>query len=58
MAFHLYTPDSSLTGFDLSLRKLMKSIKAWAVREQLCKQIRRFDNKHLKWRVEQEKHHS
>lgn len=58
MAFHLYTPDSSLTGFDLSLRKLMKSIKAWSVREQLCKQIRRFDNKHLKWRIEQEKHHS
>lgn len=48
-AFWINTPDNYLDGFDLSLRKLMKSIKAYAVSEQLCKQIKKFDNKHLKW---------
>lgn len=49
MAFWINTPDNYLDGFDLSLRKLMKNIKAYAVSEQLCKQIKKFDHKHLKW---------
>lgn len=54
-AFWLYTPDNYLNGFDLSLRKLMKSIKNYAVSEQLCKQIKKNDHKHLEWKDKQEK---
>lgn len=53
-AFRLYTPDNYLDGFDLSLRKLMKSIKMYAISEQLCKQIKQFDRKHLEWKDKQE----
>ena len=50
-AFWLYTPDSHLDGFDLSLRLFMKKIKEYAVSEQLCKKIRRLDHKYLAWKV-------
>ena len=52
-AFWLYTPDSYLDGFDLSLRLFMKKIKEYAVSEQLCKKIRKLDQKHLIWRLNQ-----
>lgn len=48
-AFWINTPDDTLDGFDLHLRQLMHSIKAYAVSEQLCKHIRKYDRKHLKW---------
>ena len=48
-AFRLYTPDSMLDGFDYDLRQLMHSIKAYAVKEQLCKHIRKSDAKHIKF---------
>lgn len=51
-AFWLYTPDSYLNGFDLSLRLFMKKIKEYAVSEQLCKKIRKLDQKHLAWKRE------
>ena len=51
-AFWLHTPDDILDGFDLHLRKLMRNLKTYAVSEQLCKKIRKFDKKHLKWRNE------
>lgn len=56
-AFWINTPDDTLDGFDLHLRKLMHSIKAYAVSEQLCKRIRKYDRKHLKWRKEISKMH-
>lgn len=51
-AFWLYTPDSYLNGFDLSLRLFMKKIKEYAASEQLCKKIRKLDQKHLAWKRE------
>ena len=48
-AFWINTPDDYLDGFDLSLRKLMKNIKAYAVANQFCKHIKTFDSKHLEW---------
>ena len=51
------TITDTLDGFDLHLRKLMHSIKAYAVSEQLCKRIRKYDRKHLKWRKEISKIH-
>lgn len=54
-AFWLNTPNSYLDGFDLSLRKLMHSIKTYAVSEQLCKRIRKYDKHHLAWREEMNK---
>lgn len=51
-AFWLYTPDSYLNGFDLSLRLFMKKIKEYAISEQLCKKIRKLDQKHLAWKRE------
>lgn len=56
-AFWMNTPDDTLDGFDLHLRKLMHSIKAYAVSEQLCKRIRKYDRKHLKWLKEISKIH-
>lgn len=37
---------------DLSLRLFMKKIKEYAVSEQLCKKIRKLDQKHLAWKRE------
>ena len=51
-AFWLYTPDSMLDGFDYDLRQLMHSIKAYAVKEQLCKHIRKFDKQYLRFMAE------
>lgn len=48
-AFMLYTPTHTLSGEDYGLRMLMKSIKAWAVKEQLCKKLRSTDKAHIKW---------
>lgn len=48
-AFCQNTPEDQLNGFDLSLRKLMKSIKSYTVSVQLCKQIRKLDRKHIAW---------
>ena len=47
-AFWLNTPDDSLTtNEDKDLRLLMKSIKSFAVKEELCKKIRKMDKKYL-----------
>ena len=51
-AFWLYTPDSMLNGFDYDLRQLMHSIKVYAVKEQLCKHIRKFDKQYLRFMAE------
>ena len=48
-AFWLYTPDSMLDGFDYDLRQLMHNLKTYAVKEQLCKHIRKSDAKHIKF---------
>ena len=48
-AFWLYTPDSMLDGFDYDLRQLMHNLKTYAVKEQLCKHIRKSDAKHVKF---------
>ena len=53
-AFWLYTPDDMLDGFDLHLRQLMHNLKTYAVSEQLCKRIRKFDKKHLDWLKKQD----
>ena len=48
-AFFIYTPyDSLTTNDDKALRILMKSIKSFAVKEELCKKIRKMDKKYLK----------
>lgn len=47
-AFWLNTPDDSLTtNEDKDLRLLMKSIKSFAVKEELCKKIRKMDKEYL-----------
>lgn len=47
-AFWLNTPDDSLTtNEDKDLRILIKSIKSFAVKEELCKKIRKMDKKYL-----------
>ena len=56
-AFWINTPDDTLEGFDLHLRKLMRNLKTYAVSEQLCKRIRKFDKKHLDWCEEIERKH-
>ena len=50
-AFWLNTPDDSLTtNEDKDLRKLMKSLKSFAVKEELCKKIRKMDKKYLQFK--------
>lgn len=47
-AFLHYMPYDSLTGNDdKDLRLLMKSIKSFSVKEELCKKIRKMDKKYL-----------
>lgn len=48
-AFWINTPTKSLTGEDYDLRILMQTIKKWAVKEQLCKKIRKSDKKYMNW---------
>lgn len=50
-----FVSDTELNEFDLSLRRLMRRIKAYAVSEELCKRIRKLDNQHLKWLKKQQK---
>lgn len=54
-AFLTFVSDTELNEFDLSLRRLMRRIKAYAVSEELCKRIRKLDNQHLKWLKKQQK---
>lgn len=50
-AFWLNTPNDSLTtNEDKDLRKLMKSLKSFAVKEELCKKIRKMDKKYLQFK--------
>lgn len=50
-AFWLNTPDDSLTtNEDKDLRKLMKSLKSFSVKEELCKKIRKMDKKYLQFK--------
>ena len=50
-AFWLNTPDDSLTtNEDKDLRLLMKSLKSFAVKEELCKKIRKMDKKYLQFK--------
>lgn len=50
-AFWLNTPDDSLTtNEDKDLRKLMKSLKSFSVKEELCKKIRKMDKEYLQFK--------
>lgn len=54
-AFLLYTPYTSLTtDEEKDLRLLMRNIKSFAVKEELCKKIRKMDKKYLKLKEKQE----
>jgi len=44
-AFWQKTPDSTLTGDDLLLRQLMRALKHYSVKNQLCKKLRREERK-------------
>lgn len=54
-AFFLYTPYTSLTtDEEKDLRLLMKNVKNFVVKKELCKKLRKMDKKYLRLKETQE----
>lgn len=53
-AFWLYTSCDSLSGSDLYVRLAFNKIKAWSVKEQMCKKLRKTDKLHLRLKAEKQ----
>ena len=49
-----FAPTKTLRDSDLYVRLAFEKIKAWSIREQMCKKLRKTDKQHLRLKAEKE----